>query len=40
MMRWWADEFDRLSEHGRAIKMSAGGKVRSKWGCSLKSHVH
>jgi hypothetical protein len=23
MMRWWADEFDRLREHGRVIKMSA-----------------
>jgi hypothetical protein len=20
MMRWWADEFDRLREHGRVIK--------------------
>ena len=40
MMRWWADELDRLREHGRVIKMSARGKVRSKWNCSLKSHVH
>jgi integrase len=40
MMRWWADELDRPSEHGRVIKMSAGGKARSKWGCSPKSHVH
>jgi integrase len=23
MMQWWADEFDRLREHGRVIKMSA-----------------
>jgi integrase len=23
MMRWWADELDRLREHGRVIKMSA-----------------
>jgi hypothetical protein len=23
MMRWWADEFDRLREHGRVIKMNA-----------------
>jgi hypothetical protein len=23
MMRWWADELDRPSEHGRVIKMSA-----------------
>ena len=23
MGRWWADEFDRLREHGRVIKMSA-----------------
>jgi hypothetical protein len=23
MTRWWADEFDRLREHGRVIKMSA-----------------
>jgi hypothetical protein len=23
MMRWWADEIDRPSEHGRVIKMSA-----------------
>jgi hypothetical protein len=23
MMRWWADELDRLSEHDRVIKMSA-----------------
>ena len=23
MMRWWADERDRPSEHGRVIKMSA-----------------
>lgn len=23
MMRWWADEFDRLREHGRVIKMRA-----------------
>lgn len=22
-MRWWADEFDRLREHGRVIRMSA-----------------
>ena len=22
-MRWWADELDRLGEHGRVIKMSA-----------------
>ena len=22
-MRWWTDEFDRLREHGRVIKMSA-----------------
>jgi len=26
MMRWWADEFDRLTEHGRVLKMSAWGK--------------
>jgi hypothetical protein len=23
ILRWWADEFDRLREHGRVIKMSA-----------------
>jgi len=23
MMRWWAQELDRLREHGRDIKMSA-----------------
>jgi hypothetical protein len=38
MMRWWADEFDRLREQGRAIKMLAKGAL--KGGCSLKSHVH
>jgi hypothetical protein len=37
-MRWWADEFDRLREQGRAIKMLAKGAL--KGGCSLKSHVH
>ena len=23
LMRWWADEFGRLREYGRVIKMSA-----------------
>jgi hypothetical protein len=23
MMRWWANEFDRLGEYGRIINMSA-----------------
>ena len=40
MIQWWADELDRLREHGRVIKMSTRGKARSKWGCSLKSHFH
>lgn len=28
MIQWWADELDRLREHGRVIKMSARGKAR------------
>ncbi len=32
MMRWWADEFDRLREHGRVIKMSVSRKSAFKVG--------
>ncbi len=39
MMRWWTDEFDRLREHVRVIKMSALRKGAIEV-APLKSHVH